>query len=69
MYVCLCNAITDRMVRALIDRECRTVSMIYRALETRPKCGKCVRFLQQLLRQEAEDRRAASDPAIGASLL
>jgi bacterioferritin-associated ferredoxin len=54
MYVCLCNAITDRDFRAHAAEENSTVSMVYRSLGTRPKCGKCVPYVKQLLRQAAE---------------
>lgn len=54
MYVCLCNRITDRDFRAHAGGEGRTVSTVYRALGTKPQCGKCVPFVQQLLRQCAE---------------
>jgi bacterioferritin-associated ferredoxin len=54
MYVCLCNAITDRDFRAHVEGEPRTVSMVYRSLGVRPQCGKCVPFVQKLMRQAAE---------------
>jgi bacterioferritin-associated ferredoxin len=56
MYVCLCNAITDRDFRAHVNVECEgcTVSAVYRALGTRPQCGKCVPYVRQLLRRVVE---------------
>jgi bacterioferritin-associated ferredoxin len=54
MYVCLCNGITDREFRAHAEGEGRTVSMVYRSLGAKPQCGKCVAFVQQLLRQTTE---------------
>jgi bacterioferritin-associated ferredoxin len=54
MYVCLCNAITDRDFRAHVEGDGRTVSMVYRSLGTKPQCGKCVPFVQQLLRQATD---------------
>ena len=54
MYVCLCNAITDRDFRAHAAEENATVSMVYRSLGTKPKCGKCVPYVRQLLRQVVE---------------
>ena len=54
MYVCLCNAITDREFRAhAADKDC-TVSTVYRSLGTKPRCGKCVPYVRQLLRQVVE---------------
>jgi bacterioferritin-associated ferredoxin len=54
MYVCVCNAITDREVRAQAQSERSTVSAIYRSLGTKPKCGKCVPLVRQLMRQVVE---------------
>ena len=51
MYVCLCNAITDREFCAHANGENCTVSMVYQSLGAAPKCGKCVPFVRQLLRQ------------------
>ena len=51
MYICLCNALTDRDVRAhSADGGC-SVAMVYRALGCEPQCGKCVPFVRQMLRQ------------------
>jgi bacterioferritin-associated ferredoxin len=54
MYVCVCNAITDREVRAQAQCEGSTVSAIYRSLGKKPKCGKCVPLVCQLMRQVVE---------------
>ena len=54
MYVCVCNAITDRDICAQAACERSTVAMIYRSLGTKPKCGKCVPLVRQLLRQAVE---------------
>jgi bacterioferritin-associated ferredoxin len=54
MYVCLCNAITERDFCAHAADENCTVSAVYRSLGTKPRCGKCVPFVKQLLRQVVE---------------
>jgi bacterioferritin-associated ferredoxin len=55
MYVCLCNALTDRDVRSQCEECCSsTVAMIYRSLGTRPKCGKCVPLVREILRKVVE---------------
>jgi bacterioferritin-associated ferredoxin len=51
MYICLCNAITDRDVRAHGAGGNCSVAMVYRALGCQPQCGKCVPYIRQLLRQ------------------
>jgi bacterioferritin-associated ferredoxin len=52
MYICLCNALTDRDVRAKSGEGC-SVSMVYRSLGCEPQCGKCVPFVRQMLREAA----------------
>lgn len=54
MYVCLCNAITDRDFRAQAAAENCTVATVYRSLGSKPKCGKCVPYVKQLLQQVVE---------------
>ena len=54
MYICLCNAITDREFRAHAADEYSTVSTVYRSLGTKPQCGKCVPYVRQMLRQVVE---------------
>ena len=62
MYVCLCNALTDRDL--LPHTSCATsVSMVYRACGCQPQCGKCVHFVRQMLRQGGE---AGSNESSGA---
>ncbi|HEV7997349.1 MAG TPA: (2Fe-2S)-binding protein [Stellaceae bacterium] len=68
MYVCLCNAITDRDFRAhAAHAECAgcSVSAVYRSLGKKPQCGKCVPFVRQLLRQVVE--APARLPAVAAA--
>jgi bacterioferritin-associated ferredoxin len=67
MYVCVCNAITDREIRAQAACERSTVAMIYRSLGTKPKCGKCVPLVCQMLRQVAVDLPASERTAIAAA--
>ena len=43
MYVCVCNAVTDRQIRSQSECSRGTVAEIYRALGIKVKCGKCVR--------------------------
>ncbi len=57
MYVCLCNAITDRDFRAHAECEGCTVSAVYRSLGKKPQCGKCVPFVREVLRRAVEFSR------------
>ena len=54
MYVCLCNALTDRDLRPHTAGGAASVSMVYRACGCQPQCGKCVPFIRQMLRDGSE---------------
>ncbi|HML11600.1 MAG TPA: (2Fe-2S)-binding protein [Stellaceae bacterium] len=54
MYICLCNALTDRDLRTSCDNS-SSVSMVYRSLGCEPQCGKCVPLVRQMLREQATE--------------
>ncbi len=49
MYICLCNAVTDRAIRHAASTPGRSVSDVYRALGCAPQCGKCVPVVRDML--------------------
>jgi len=52
MYVCLCNALTDRKLKqAMADSGSATPSEVYAACGCRAQCGNCVRAVLALLRE------------------
>jgi bacterioferritin-associated ferredoxin len=51
MYICLCNALTDRDLRLHTAAGGGSVAMVYQACGCRPQCGKCVPFVRQMLRE------------------
>ncbi len=65
MYLCICNAITDRQARAHGAAPAGTagysVSAFYRALGVKPKCGKCARGVREMLDSEALSGDARHD--------
>ncbi|MEM7443520.1 MAG: (2Fe-2S)-binding protein [Pseudomonadota bacterium] len=42
MYVCICNGLTDKRIKAAIENGARSADEVYRALGCRPQCGQCV---------------------------
>jgi bacterioferritin-associated ferredoxin len=50
MYVCLCNAFTDRHVREAASSGDGSARSIYRALGCAPKCGRCKPTVEEILR-------------------
>lgn len=61
MYICLCNALTDRDIRTQCCQGGGSVSMVYRGLGCEPQCGKCVPMVRQLLREST----ASSELEVG----
>jgi bacterioferritin-associated ferredoxin len=65
MYLCICNAITDRQARSHGTTSGGTagcsVAAFYRALGVKPKCGKCVRGVREMLDAKAESSEARQD--------
>ena len=51
MYVCLCNSVSDRQVRALAATPGSTMSTIHRTLGIAPKCGKCLPMMRDIVRE------------------
>jgi bacterioferritin-associated ferredoxin len=54
LYICLCNALTDRKVKqAAIATGSTRPGEIYAACGCRAQCGQCVQAVLQLLRAHA----------------
>jgi bacterioferritin-associated ferredoxin len=49
VFVCLCNALTDRDIHSAAEQCCK-VSEVYRCHGVTPDCGKCVPFIRDALR-------------------
>ncbi|HUY38113.1 MAG TPA: hypothetical protein VMV13_04750 [Candidatus Binataceae bacterium] len=49
MYLCICNAITDRQARSQGTASGCSVAAFYRTLGVTLKCGKCVPVLREIL--------------------
>jgi len=51
VYVCLCNALTDRQVKqAIVESGAATTSAVYAACGCRAQCGQCARALLAVVR-------------------
>lgn len=51
MYVCNCNGIRERDVRAALGAGVETVSGMYRHCGHQAQCGKCTREMVDFLRE------------------
>ena len=53
MYVCICNALTERRVRqAVRDHRPDSVAAVYAACGVAPRCGKCAGMIAEILEEE-----------------
>lgn len=65
MYVCICNALKDRQIKAQLESqpgEARSVGEVFRRCGTRPRCGKCLPDIARMI----EDARACESAVIAA---
>lgn len=73
MYVCICNAVTDRQIRAQAREGCCTLRELSRETGCATTCGKCARHAREILAEElarlgvSESDAAHSHPAMVAS--
>jgi len=54
MYLCICNAITDHQARLHGSASGGSVAAFYRALGVKPKCGKCVPLVREILGAQSD---------------
>lgn len=51
MYVCICQAVTERQVREAAQQGLRTVKALKECLGLASDCAKCARCARQILRE------------------
>ncbi len=49
MYVCLCNAITDKAIREAVGEGAGNIRELKKALGVANQCGKCTQLAQQIV--------------------
>jgi bacterioferritin-associated ferredoxin len=67
VYICICNAITERQVRELVQRGARSVDELTFALGVGTGCGRCRECAADLLRNARLDDNAAMSPTPAAA--
>lgn len=54
MYLCICNALTDRKLKDVItERGSANAADVYQACGCRAQCGECVKAIKAMLRELA----------------
>ncbi len=56
MYVCVCQAVTDKQISATIAQGATTLQALRNELGVGTCCGKCARDVRSQLRQECGGR-------------
>lgn len=64
MYVCLCNAVTDRAIRSAITDGCQSMQALRCKLGVATQCGRCKPHAQNLLREKTTRIQAVARPSI-----
>ena len=54
MYVCICNAIKDKEMSAAAGDDASTVADVFKRCGARPKCGKCLPDVAELIEQHQD---------------
>jgi bacterioferritin-associated ferredoxin len=55
MYVCICNAVTEREIRQAVQRGATRMQQLKRDLGVAGCCGKCAPSANAVLRDELSD--------------
>ena len=66
MYICSCNAITDRQIRAVAKQAGRSPLRCYLCLGVQPQCGKCLSRVKQILVEAAAEEAAGEEESAAA---
>ncbi len=63
MYICVCNAITDKQIRKAAADGARDIWQLQRELGVATGCGSCKESATEILR-ESRKRQRAAEPRI-----
>lgn len=61
MYVCNCNGIREREVRAAIAAGAARPAEIFKACDSKAQCARCVCDMRQMLDEQGEALRYAAE--------
>lgn len=61
MYVCNCNGIREREVRAAIEQGATRPVDVFRACQSRPRCAKCVCDMRTMIDDSLDALRFAAE--------
>ncbi|MCW1975729.1 MULTISPECIES: bacterioferritin-associated ferredoxin [Pantoea] len=55
MYVCLCNAISDKILREVVRRyQPKSIQQLRQIVPVGKQCGKCIRVAREIMDEEMQ---------------
>jgi bacterioferritin-associated ferredoxin len=57
MYVCICNAVTDRQIKTAVQEGHGTFEQIQQQLDVATCCGKCEPHAKEVIQEAINDKR------------
>jgi len=66
VYICLCNALTDRDVHRVVGEGADRLSQIYAACNCRAQCGTCAHAILKAIRGVADGIEIGQDSTVRA---
>lgn len=63
MYVCICNAVTDKRIRQAAREGCTSLRQLSCDTGCASNCGKCARMAREILDMELERMHAEATDA------
>ncbi len=66
MYVCVCQAVTEKQVRDAVEKGAQSLSALREHLGVATECGKCARCARGILKECRECHNASQDLAYAA---
>ncbi|NMG17314.1 bacterioferritin-associated ferredoxin [Aromatoleum bremense] len=67
MYVCVCNAVTDRHIEQAVSEGASTLRELRTKLGVASECGRCATCARDCLRSALAEQTATPAPAVVAS--
>jgi len=61
LYVCNCNGIREREVRAAIEGGAQRPAEIFRACGSKPQCARCVCDMKKMVEEQGDALRYAAE--------
>lgn len=65
MYVCLCHGFTDKQVKDLARNGTQSAAKVYQHFGVRPRCGKCVPYVRDMIRDSDSGETAGCGAGCG----